>query len=316
MLKPYRKTNYEEAIAHAEGILASFRELDETREMESHAASLGIGVAYSLHHTYDESQRANYICPDSTEGALPNGYTLEIWVDLTKDGYVLASTSGEEDRLQYSVSFPVVVHVEGMVYFFNRVDFLSFETVMKKNQANAMLESFLDEIEENGAQPSPFRTDSTCPVLPVGDLRVVFGVEDLEAGNYTELSPRPYDGTVGGKHSVFVGEHAFLPLRLFLLGCTDLPRWNTPAALTLTEEELTVWLDLLGEVPYVMEEYTSFTDLLDGVGIHAYAPPPNAETLLWRLTYGRKTDFLSDTARLADWLTAQKEEGNPVTLIW
>ncbi len=312
MLKSYRKTTYEDACNRGREILERLRAEEDFIHVRDRAAALGVDIVCDMRHTVTEDYEGGYIFTQEHEGQLPHGYALELWFDLVRDGYVLCSAG--EDKIQLSYSVPVVTYVNLLLT--QRFSFADYETVMQENPVCAVLEDYLDRIEDEGACPSPFVRDSLSPTAPRGEEGLIVGRENVGDGSYVEISSHPYDGTVGAEDSLYFSSDAFLPYHLFLLGVTAPAAGSAfTAPLTLSTEEMNAYAEVLEELPRHMRACRCFTELLSAVGVAAYAPPPRAEALLDEVTYLREKEFLADAARLAAHLRDCAEADTPVTLI-
>lgn len=314
MLRPLRKTTYADAIAHAKDVIEQIGRAEAFVEVVKRAEALGVSLEFGYRHTMNEEHRGSAVSVAEPDRILPHGYTMELWLDLCDAKNVLASLGEEESRTQYSISATVCEYVEGL--FTHKVDFLDAEKVIKNGFPLVMLEEFLDAIEEGGAIASPFMRDSLVPEEPIGELLPVYDVEKLAGGSYVVLVPGEYDGATEGKDAIFIGEHAFLPYKYLLLGVVPLERLTAGEKLVLTREEAERFLELLDEIKYVENE-GSYTDTLNNnCGVTAYAPPPNAERLLDKLTLYNFHDFVTTTDELIGWIGVRLSNADTLTIVW
>ena len=312
MLKPYRKTSYEDVVAHGMQLIREISEVETFyTEVLQRAEELGVAVEFSLRHTTTEEYRGGYMPPKVLSGRVPRGYALEIWIDLCQDGCVLASCEEEASRIQYSINVAAVTYAPGLV--FDKVDFLSVEDVLREC---VILEEFLDGIQEKGATKTPFSTNDRMPDAPMGALLPVLGVEGLEAGSYVELQGAEYDGAFGKDDSLFVGEHAFLPYKLLLLGLVPLTDLVEGDHITLRGDVAEAFLARCEELKLAIAETNSYTDALYDCGVAAYAPPPNAERLLNALCVFDEGEFEEGNEVITRWMDSHLGMGHPITIIW
>jgi hypothetical protein len=308
MLKPLKKTTYEDACRYGQELLDRLGEEEEFARIQERAASLNVEIMCSLRHTY-APDALNYVPSSDCTGPLPYGYAMELWFDLVGDGAVLCSQGEGQIQLSYAVTA-----IEQVNYLlFNRVHFFDYEDILSENPIFATLDDYLDRIEDAGCAPSPFIRDTLCQTEPRAERGLLRGRDAVGEGSYVELSSRPYNGTVGAADSLYFASDAFFPYRLFLLAATgdatlDMPR-------TLAGEKLQALVELLEDVPRAMHATHCFADLLSELGVSAYTPPPRAEMLLDSLTFLRKKGFLSDVAALAEFLNEQLCNGESVTFI-
>ena len=314
MLKPWKKTTYQDVIQHAEGVIAEIQANPAFVEVSERAQALGVTLEFGYRHTLDEEHRGSAISCAEPDRILPHGYTMELWLDLCDAKNVLVSKGEEESRTQYSISATVCEYVEGL--FTHKIDFLDAEKVIKNGFPLVMLEEFLDAIEENGAMPGPFMRDSLVPEEPVGESLPVYDMGQLVGGSYVVLVSGAYEGTTEGKASIFISEHAFLPYKYLLLGVVSLERLTEGEQLVLTKGEAERFLELLDEIKYVENE-GSYTDTLNNnCGVTAYAPPPNTERLLDKLTLYNFYDFVTSTDELIGWIGVELSNADTLTIVW
>jgi len=321
MKRNFRKTTYEDAVAHAEELIATMRADSAFAELEEQAAGMGITFAFSLRHTQVDEMMGAYNPFREPTGRIPSGYALEIWVDLVRDGWVLCAADDAEEPTQYSLSLQVVSHPGGLISAMVPVLFHEYDAVLEDNQPFAILGEYLDACAEHGFAASPFREDALCPTEPVGDGVCHFSTADLAEGNYTELSPHPYAGSFGGADSLFLSEHAFLPYRLLLIGLIGLPACRGEAT-ELSQEDAARFCDLLtDDLPDAVAAECNVSDVLSACSVTAFAPPPNAERLLNTVMFRSKRDyseedFLAETGKMAAWIKKHLAAGDPLTVIW
>ncbi len=315
MLKPLGKTTYEDAVSWGEEVIDRLMQEEEYAAVCDRLSQMGVEMEWSLHHTKTEEARGcSYTSIEDAHGKLKRGYAMELWVDFVKDGFVLASSGDEEERIQYSLSMTAVRQINGLVL--SRVEFLDYQQILDSNKPFAMMDSFAEAMEKDGYLYTPFTQESRTPMAPVGTMNMIENKRDLLEGSYVELSPKDYDGTFGGEDSVFFATHCFLPYRYLLLPIVGLDKLSQEA-ITLTPEESTRWATLIGEAIYELEDVEDFADAMsNGCGIAAYAPPPKTEEILNAVTVFRMEAFKTETEKMLLWLQNTLEQEKPVTLIW
>ncbi len=309
MKHPLRKTTYADAAAHAEDVLACLVETEEYDAVTARAETLGVTITTSLRHTYTEEFVASYKADPTAEGNLPAGYAMELWFDVVKDGRVLLT--GEDQLVQCSYGAPVIDYTG--VLFFCGFRFHALDYVLERNPICAMLEEFLDQIEETGYKPSPFTIRAT------GEIPDAVGVltrSEVASGTYVEFSVGDYDGTVGAETSLYLPAEESMPYRLFLHGVTGEKCGFEGESLTLDEEVCDELVDLLEDMPSTLRAAASFTDIFMAVCESPLAPPPHTEQVLDALTVCRPEAFLADCEKIAAFLRDALENEQVVTVIW
>ncbi len=308
MKRPLKNTTYEDAVAYAATLFEEFKNTNDFIEISRRAEALGVNITASPRHTYTDEFATRYVPTGNPTGQLPVGYAMELWFDITRDGRVLV-TEGETP-LQCSVG---AIAIEScLTLISNRLNFYSLDCILENNALCAMLEEFLDAIEE-GAAPSPFVTDAMCPVKPNGDADIVTR-EDVLGGAYVEFSCTPYDGTFGAESSLYVPADASLAYRLFLHAATKRSRDFEGDHLTLDSLETHAFIELLDAVEEELPRAVCFSDLLASLSDTPLAPTPRAEQLLDAVTTRRKNAFIYDCNRLADLARDCIDSG--LTVIW
>ncbi len=311
MKQSLRKTTYEDAVAHGEALFAALEETEAYSAVKARAATLGVTIMTSVRHTYTEEYADTFKPTCDHVGQVPLGYAMELWFDLVRDGRVLMTSDGET---QCSYGAPAIECTS--VFFINRLNFRELDDVLSRSPVCAMLEEFLDGIEEGGAHPSPFVSNDAVLVLTDSDRMGAKTRAEVHEGAYTELARGAYTGEIGGETSVYFAEGAFLPYRLFLHAVTDTTERFTGESLTLDEEHCEAMLSLLEEAEVAVRRQPSFTDLYMEVCESPLAPPPHTEVLLDSLTVCRREAFAEDCETFAALLRDCINEEMPVTVIW
>ncbi len=311
MKRPYGKTTYADVLSHAEDLLAELNRQEDYANMLARAASLGVVVTTSVRHTYVDEFASVYHPRTDKEGQLPRGYAMELWFDLVVDGHVVLTR--EEVPVQCSLGATAVEY--NSIFMLSSVLFRPFEDMMARNPIVAMLEEFLDKIEESGYELTPFSIGEDGYHLPRGDAGVLTR-DEVREGAYIELAVGEYDGTFGAETSLYMASEAFLPYRLLLHAVTGVNTAFEGESLALGGETLDGVIAVLDEIPEVTRHAVTFSDIFTEVCESPLAPPPAAEVMLDALTVCRVEEFCEDAGRIADFLRAQAEENQMVTVIW
>ncbi len=311
MKRSFRSTTYEDVIAYAQDLIEELREKEEYLSAVSRAEALGYAITATVRHTYTEDFAASYTPNPDATGPIPVGYAMELWFDITAAGHVLV-TNGETP-VQCSVS-ALAAETSG-VFLIRHLKLLTLDEVLDHTPVAAMLEEYLDALEEEGYALSPFVTDALAPVSPRGGDGVI-NLARVEDGSYVELSRMPYDGSFGREDSLYLSRDAFLPYRLFLLGITGRSTDFEGAYLLPDIDTTEAFLEILDEIPHAIRNALNFDDLYSALLDSPLAPTPRAEQLLDALTICRRNAFLDDCERIADFIREQLADENTITILW
>ncbi len=301
MKQAVKKTTYEDTMRHAEELFAALAETEEYSAAVSRAATLGLEVVTSVRHTYTADYADVYHPVRETEGTVPVGYAMELRFDLVRDGYVLAAADGS---MQFSYT---VTAIECMsVLFFHNLYFRDLDYILERNPISAMLEEYMDIIEEAGAVASPFAVGGILSAIPEERMAVVTRNEVTE-GSYVEIACGAYTGTVGSDRSLYVVSDAFLPYRLFLHAVMHKTERFTDETLPLDREECEAFAEALEEAGHEVRHAATFADLYSELFESPLSPTPEIERLLDSLTVCRPRDFAADCETIAELLREQLE---------
>ena len=308
---PLKKTTREDIRRYAEELLAAMRADESYEELSEGLTETGLELDISLRYTYTDNKKNAFVDSDGED--VPYGVEVQLIFDMVRGEYIQCSADPERKGLQFRVTVPFVRTPDTM--FLSRLTFYSFEEVAEQNRLFEMLEEYLDDAEEYGTIDSPFRRNGLCRSTTDAPLTLFSSAKELPAGSYVEMSPFPYDGTVGGEKSVFLSEDAFLPYRLLLLSLCTQEELAAPA-LTLSGERAETFCSLLSELPELTRGEKTFVDILTSVGLAYLEPSPNTEKLLNFVTLSRRAAFLSVTDAVCAYLDACRTETGEYTLIW
>ncbi len=296
MKQALKKTTYADIAAHAERLFAELAEDEAYIALIERAAAMDITVTTSVRHTYTDDYALNYRPNPTAEGKIPVGYAMELWFDLTRGGRVLVTGDGE---IQCSVGAEAV-DCSGFLLS-HKLRFHDLEQVLSGTPVCALLEEFLDAIEEKGGVPTPFVTDSCMPIAPAGAANALTRA-DVREGAYVEMMCGTYTGSYGAEDSVYFAADAFLPHRLFLHGALGEVKNFEGETCVMEGEALARLTEIYEEIPSVIRRAATFTDLYMELCESPLAPPPRAEQLADALTVCRADAFLADCERVLELL--------------
>ncbi len=311
MKKTLKHTTYEDAVQHGDNLLEELGQNEEYAAAVARAEEMGITISASIRHTYTDEFEAGYTPAEEPTGQLPSGYAMELWFDLTHDGHVLVAKG--ENPVQCSVGATAIEF--SVVFLTARLNFFDLDYILEHNPIAAMLEEFLDLIEENGAAPSPFVADGLCSPTPGGSAAILSRQQVLQ-GAFVEFSSNPYDGTFGAEDSLFIDAEVALPYRLFLHAAMNSLEAFQGDHLALNADQTEAFAAMLEEVPDTLESSVNFATLYNALCGFPLEAPPRAERLLDALTILRETRFTDDCTRLAAFIRDAQANDKQLTVIW
>lgn len=313
MVEAYRKMTNEILRAHEENVMAFLRADMRFGDCEERAEELGVRLSVSVHESYTAHMRSRY--GRAEEDKFPYGYSSELEIDLVdaENGYIL-NTNPEDGRpVQMTLSYTIVRTPETM--FVKKIELIPYDEIAEDGSLFAMLEEFLDNIEERGiGSHSPFCDDAKQKRRPTADLALYDGNDRLSDDSYVELQRGEFFGAFGRRDSLYLTPDAFFPYRLLLIHLMG-NEFQRGGVTRLDADDLAFFIELLGELAEKTPGALLFSDLLSRLNIYEMTPPENAEKLLSAVTVARGASFVETTRALSEKLAKIAESHGAISVI-
>lgn len=296
---------------HAEAVVAALCTEPSFVCAKERASGMGVSLCFSLFGTYTDEKRYTYRLPEG-EDDIPYGMQLDVVAEVVRDGYVLFVTDKEGHPIQLSTSFTVLRTADTL--FGKKAQLFDLPDI-DAEQTVAMLEDFLDRLQEQDGVASAVLTGDACPKLPAGPYGMTDSAQAQGEQEVVELLGGPFTGTFGNDGSVYFSFAAFMPYLYLLEGRSF--GFFAPHGVSVIGEDAWQTLacdvrDLCGLLP----GQVSFTDALTEMDIFSPMPSAAAERCLCELTLRRTKDFAASAMAFLDWGAQKIKECGCISVLW
>ena len=307
MIRSYGKLSNGELSAHEENVVSFLNADERFIDCVEDAEDLGVGISVSVYRPHADQP------PAEGENKFAPTYESELRIDFVSDGYVVMNRPEEGGAVQMTVSVPLVKEVESLLI--RKLELVPYDELIEDETFFFAIEDFLDDIEDHGiGVPSPFPANEDEHDVPEGPLSPMTADERGDLTDLIELQIGDFDGRFEREDSLYFTRDGFYPYRVLLAHVLG-DRYQNGGVWRVFDEDLTVFRDLLASLADLPESVSTFSDLLSELSVYEFAPTDRAERLLTAVTVGRRDEFLSDAAALADWIGERIGEGVAVTVI-